>query len=256
MNSTFKQKLNEGVCVLGTMLSEVSTPNVARMMHACGFEFLIIDCEHGPFDLSQTSAIVAVCSGIGLPVIIRIPAANRELITKYMDMGATGLLLPMTSTAEQARELVKYAKYAPLGQRGISIQRAHTGYNPPPLNQYLQDANNSTVLFAQIETREGVRNIEEILGVEGMDGAFLGPNDLAGDYGCPGVLDNPQVEEGINHVLSAALKLKKPCGFISSSISLLGKWRSRGMTILSCNSEIGMMMNAGKQIVKEVSAFR
>jgi len=254
MESTFRQKLASGEFVLGTMLSEVSTPNIARIMHVCGFEFIIIDCEHGYFDLAQVAAIVAVCQGIVLPVIIRIPAAGRELITKYMDMGATGLLLPMTSTQEQAKELVKYAKYPPLGQRGLSVQRAHTNYNPPPLRQYMEDANRRTVLFAQIETREGIENIEEILAIDGIDGAMVGPNDLACDYGCPGELETPEMEEGISRILSAALQLGKPCGFISSKIPLLEKWRSRGMTILSCNSEVGMIIDAGKQIVKKINS--
>lgn len=256
MQSTFKEKLMQGTCVLGTMLSEISTPNVARIMHACGFDFLIIDCEHGYFDLSQTAALVGMSNGVGLPVIIRIPGASRELITKYMDMGADGLLLPMTSTPQQAQELVRYAKYAPLGQRGISTQRAHTNYNPPPLHQYLEEANRRTLLFAQIETREGVRNIDGILALEGIDGALIGPNDLACDYGTPGKLENPKMEQGISQVLAAAVAAGKPCGIITGKIPMLEKWRARGMTILSCNSEVGMMMDAGKKIVKDISAFR
>jgi len=256
MKSDFRQRLHDGECVLGTMLSEVSTPNVVRILHACGFEFLLVDCEHGYFDLSQTAAIVSVCGCLGMPVIIRIPEAGRELVTKYMDMGATGLLLSMTSTPEQAKQLVKYAKYAPLGQRGISVQRAHTGYNPPPLSQYIKEANDRTVLFVQIETREGIKNIEDILSIDGIDGAMIGPNDMAGDFGCPGQIENPEVEDGISKVLSTALHLHKPCGIISSNIQLLNKWHSRGMTILSCNSEVGMMLKAGKEIVKEIAAFR
>jgi len=254
MQSTLKQKIADGACVLGTMLSELSTPNIARIMHACGFEFLIIDCEHGYFDLPQVAAITAVCAGIGLPAVIRIPAVSRELITKYLDMGAAGLLLPMTSTPEQARELVRYAKYPPLGQRGLSIQRAHTNYNPPPLHQYLDEANRHTVLFAQIESREGIKNIRDILAIDGIDGALVGPNDLASDYGTPGELETPEMEEGISCVLSAAAELGKPCGFISSKIPLLEKWRSRGMTILSCNSEVGMIIEAGRQIVKKINS--
>jgi 2-dehydro-3-deoxyglucarate aldolase/4-hydroxy-2-oxoheptanedioate aldolase len=249
MKRTLKEKMEHGDFVLGTMLSEVATPNIARVLSACGFEFIIIDCEHGYFDHSQTAAILAVANGAGLSTIVRMPQASRELITKYLDMGANGLLLPMTSTSEQIKEVVRYAKYSPMGERGISTQRAHTNYNPPPLQEYMAEANRRTILFAQIETREGIANIDAILSVEGVDGALIGPNDLACDYGAPGILDNPAMAAGIDIVIAAAKRAGRSCGIISGKVPLLQKWREKGMTILSCNSEVGMIMEAGKRIV-------
>ncbi|MEH7248161.1 aldolase/citrate lyase family protein [Neobacillus niacini] len=248
MNS-FKEKIKNNQFVLGTMLSEISSPNIARMLKVGGFEYLIIDCEHGYFDYSQTAAIIGVANGIHLPVIIRIPEIRRELITKYMDMGASGLLVPMTGTKEDIEIVVKYAKYMPIGQRGVSTQRAHSEYNPPALADYFVEANNKTIIFAQIETCEGVSNIQDILSVEGVDAAIIGPNDMACDCGTPGDFNSPKMQENIDTVIAAAKAAGKPSGIISGNIPFLKECQEKGMTVFSCNSEVGMIISGAKSIV-------
>lgn len=249
-----KKQLKEGNFILGTMLSEITTPNIVRMFAAGGFNFVIIDCEHGYFDYSQVAAIVGIAKGINLPTIIRIPLISRECITKYMDMGADGLLVPMTGTKEDIKKVVDYAKYSPLGQRGISTQRAHTNYNPPPLSEYMKEANNNTIIFAQIETSEGVSNISDILSVEGVDAALVGPNDLAADLGTPGNFATEDMNNSIASVIAASKKIGKPCGIISGNIPFLKDCQGKGMTVLSCNSEVGMIISGSKKIVKEFEA--
>ncbi len=244
-----KEKIIEGKTVLGTMLSEIATPNIARILSAGGFEYIIIDCEHGYFDYSQTAAVVGISNGIGLPVIVRIPKIDRECITKYMDMGADGLLVPMTGTAQDIRRVVEYAKYAPLGKRGISTTRAHTNYNPPPLLEYTRQANDRTILFAQIETREGIQNIDEIAAVEGVDAVIIGPNDLAADLGTPGNFSTPEMSGAIQKVIDAGRRAGKPSGIIASGIPFLQQCREKGMTLFSCNSEVGMIMMGAKSII-------
>lgn len=250
MNS-LKEKIATGQTVLGTMLSEITTPNVARILAAGGFEYLIVDCEHGYFDYSQAAAIVGICNGIGFPVIIRIPKIDRECITKYMDMGADGLLVPMTGNAQDIRRAVEYAKYTPLGKRGISTTRAHTNYNPPPLLEYTRQANARTILFAQIETREGVANSGEIAAVEGVDALLVGPNDLASDLGAPGDFTTPEMMQSIQRVIDAARRGGKQSGIIASGIPFLQQCRDRGMTLFSCGSEAGMIMTGAKNIIKQ-----
>lgn len=246
-----KEYLKKEEFVLGTMVSEITTPNIARMLKAGGFSFIIIDCEHGYFDYSQAAAIVGIANGIGLSVIIRIPEIRREVITKYMDMGADGLLVPMTGTKEDIETVVRYAKYLPIGQRGVSTQRAHTEYDPPALADYFRMANDRTVIFAQIETCEGVENIDAILGVEGVDGVLIGPNDMACDCGQPGDFHTEKMQHNIDRVIAAAKSAGKPSGIISGNIPFLKECREKGMTVFSCNSETGMIIKASKQIVSE-----
>ena len=245
--NTLKQKIQQKQVILGTMLSELSTPNIIRVMKAGGLEFVIIDAEHGPFDLSQLSDLVAEANLCGLPCLVRIPEIRREWITKVLDMGADGMLVPMVSTKEDAEKIVRLAKYPPLGCRGVSTTRAHTNYNPGKLGDYFVEANNRTIILTQIETPEGIENAQDIINVEGVDALMVGPSDLSTSYGFPGDADAPVVQEAIEKVLAAAKAAGKTAGFIHSKPEKLRKWKARGMTIFSCGSELNMIKNGVKR---------
>lgn len=252
--SDLKIKIKEKSVALGTMLSEVATPNIARIMKTAGFEFIIIDCEHGYFDFSQIACIVAVGNGFKIPVIIRIPTIEREAITKVLDIGADGLLVPMVNNVQDAEQVVKFAKYAPLGSRGVSTTRAHTNYDPPLLTEYIKSANMRTILLVQLETREAISSAHKIAAVDGVDGLMIGPNDLAMDMGLPGQFETPEMDSAITSVVAAAKEAGKSSGIITSNISFLHKCMDKGMNLFSCNSEVGMMLKAAKGIVKDFRA--
>ncbi|MCI9163794.1 MAG: hypothetical protein HFG59_11185 [Lachnospiraceae bacterium] len=236
-----KQRIRAGEELTGMFLSEVAAPNLLRLMQAAGLDYVIIDCEHGSFDYSQVSALAAVGNGIHFPVIIRIPSASRECIQKYLDAGADGLLLPMTESAEQVQKMVRYGLYAPEGKRGISTMRPHSNYNPGRLAEYTKKANDRVMLFVQIETKKGVEGIGEILKVPGVDGVWIGPNDLACDLGGIGDFSVPGMEESIERVIAAAKACRLPCGIISSKADMIRKYREKGMTMFSCDSEMGLL---------------
>jgi len=249
-----KEKVNARSVVFGTMLSEIATPNVVRIMQIAGFEFIIVDCEHGYFDFSQAAQIIAVGNGFGMPILIRIPTIEREAIIKVLDMGADGLLVPMVNSEQDAWQVVNYAKYAPTGNRGISTTRAHTNYNPPPLTEYIKSANAQTIVLVQLETREAIRNARKIASVDGVDGLMIGPNDLAMDMGAPGQFETAEMDDAITSVIAAAREAGKSSGIIASSVPFLHKCMQKGMNVFSCNSEVGMMIKAAKGIVKDLRA--
>lgn len=248
---TMKEKIQNREIVLGTMLSEISTPNVVRIMKTAGFEFMIVDCEHGYFDFSQLSAITSIANGFGMTLIVRVPSISKEFITRVLDMGVDGILVPMVNTVEDARHAVALTKYPPMGTRGISTTRAHTNYAPPPLHEYVEIANKHTIVFVQIESQEGVNNVDEIAAVEGVDALMVGPNDMAMDFGHPGNLEMPDITAAIERVVEAANKVNKPSGIIDSRINFLHKWQQKGMRVFSCGSEVGMMMDCAKKKYKE-----
>ncbi len=246
-----KEKLQCGETVLGTMLSEVATPNVVRVLQAAGYDFVIIDCEHGYFDFSQVANLITAGNGFGIPMLIRIPAIERQYITKVLDMGADGLLVPMVSTREDAERVVAYAKYHPLGKRGISTTRPHTNYAPPPLHEYCEIANRRTLVLVQIETRLGAKNAAEIARVEGIDALMVGPNDLAADCGAPGELDTEAMKTAIRTIIAGAKEGGKASGIIESHVDFLHQWAREGMKVFSCNSEIGLLLQAARQTKKQ-----
>ena len=226
----------------GVMINEIAFSNLPVLFRQCGLDFYIIDGEHGAFDYREFyQMICAARLAGGIETIVRLPSNARKDIIKLMDMGADSLLLPMTNGAEDIRQVVKYAKYSPLGERGISTMRAHTLYNPPPLKEYMRTANARTRVYAQIETVAGVEHIDEILEEEGVAGFFMGPNDLSDAYGCPGEKAAPQILEAIGKTVESARRHKKTSGIITENAAYLQRAREAGMTMFSCGSELSLL---------------
>lgn len=249
-----KKKIKAGEEVLGAFLSEIAAPNLLRLMQAAGLDYVIVDCEHGYFDYSQVAALAAVGNGIHFPVIVRVPSVARETIQKYLDAGVDGILVPMLETKEQAELLVQYGKYAPDGKRGISTMRPHSDYNPGKLTEYTEKANKRTMFFAQIETRRGVENIDSITATVGLDGIFIGPNDLACDLGTMGNFATPEMESCIDTVIASAKKAGLACGIITSKTEFIKDCRKKGMNMFSCDSELGLLKKGITEMRAHVSA--
>lgn len=226
----------------GIMINEIAFSNLPVLFRQCGLDFYIIDGEHGAFDYREFYQMIGAARiAGGIETIVRLPSNARKDIIKLMDMGADSLLLPMTNGAEDIRQVVRYAKYSPVGERGISTMRAHTLYAPPPLKEYMRTANAHTRVYAQIETVEGVEHIDEILEVEGVAGFFMGPNDLSDAYGCLGEKAAPQILEAIARTAESARRHKKTSGIITENAAYLQRAREAGMTMFSCGSELSLL---------------
>jgi 2-dehydro-3-deoxyglucarate aldolase/4-hydroxy-2-oxoheptanedioate aldolase len=224
----------------GIMLSEINFPPVALILKKHGYDFMIIDCEHGPFDYRAAADIILTCRLTGLQVFVRVPDNRREVVIKYKDMGADGLILPMTESPEQIARVVGYCKYPPDGKRGVSTMRAHTLYNPGDLRGYMAAANSSGKVFAQIETAAGLSRIGEVCAVKGVDGVFFGPNDFAADCGCIG-LDKTPVLNALKAVARGAAASGKSAGIITSDKELLLAASSEQYAYYSIGSELSAL---------------
>jgi 2-dehydro-3-deoxyglucarate aldolase/4-hydroxy-2-oxoheptanedioate aldolase len=253
MRNDLKTRLKKGEGVLGTMITVFDNPEIVKIVKVCGFDFFVIDCEHGGFDYSAVANMLALSREAGIPGIIRIPEVKREVVLKYMEMGSGGLLLPNTDTAEQAKLLVDYAKYYPMGNRGVSLLRPHTGFEPVgSAVQYMQALNAETVLMAQIESPTAVENVEAILAVDGIDAVFVGPNDLSQSMGIMGQTDHPDFIAAVDHVIEAAREKGKYSGIHLMSSSALKPWIDKGMSLNLWGNEIVFMMNSAKPGVTEI----
>ena len=237
---------------VGLMLSEIAFSNMPIIFKNSGLDFFILDCEHGAFDYSDISKIVTTAKLCGLKVIIRIPDNSRRDIIRFMDMGATGLLLPMTNCKEDIEKVVKYAKYQPVGERGVSTMRAHTLYNPPKVTDYMPMANARTKVFAQIETVAGVQNVNDILAVNGVDGVFVGPNDLSADYGCLSNSQAPEILNAIQQVGSECKKQGKIGGIITTNKIYNKCAEESGLEMFSVGSELNAISLYCKDIVAKI----
>ena len=233
-------KLRRNEPAFGVMLRAVRMPAVVLMARHAGFDFVMVDMEHGTYSLGEAENLFSAAAGAGLDAYVRVPELSRGCVSRALDSGARGVMAPMLETAEQARALVGWAKYPPLGGRGLATSGAHTGWHRGlAAADIMAEANRSTLSIAQIETARAVANIEEIAQVEGLDALLIGPNDLAVSLGCPGNLDTPEEAEAIASVAEAAQRNGKIFG-MHASAAMLSRWAGKGLRLVmhSLDSEI------------------
>jgi len=201
MHNRIKEKLARGESSIGTW-QMIGHPVVTEIMAQAGFDWVVLDIEHGIFDWPAALGHVQVIQGHGCPVLLRLPINAPEHFKWALDTGAEGVIVPMIRTVEDARRAIAYAKYPPQGERGISIGRAHA-YGAA-FDDYVATANAETLVALQIEHIDAVRNIEGICALPGLDVVFVGPYDLSGTMGLMGQVTHPEVEAAMVRVVRAA----------------------------------------------------
>jgi len=186
-------------------------PSIAEIMAKSGFDWLVIDMEHSPIGISEAEELIRVIHLCGLPVLVRVGENNSNLIKRVMDSGASGTIVPMVNTKEQATQAVEAVKYPPAGKRGVGLARAQ-GYGILFEEYHGWVAKESTVIV-QIEHIQAVKNIDAILSVDGVDGFIVGPYDLSASLGIPGQFDHPAMLEALETIKNVVNKGTKHSGF-------------------------------------------
>ena len=196
------QVLRTGSCVVGSWIN-TGSPIVAELMAAVGFDFLTVDAEHSAVDVPQAQVLFQAIRA-GNPdcaPLVRLPGKDYATTKRYLDAGAVGVIAPLINSAEQARELVQAVKYPPQGRRGVGFCRANMyGMH---FDEAVASANDQTLVCVQIEHVNGVRHVDEILSVPGVDAVFIGPYDLSASMGITGQFDHPDIVEARQRVLDA-----------------------------------------------------
>jgi len=205
-----KQKLQAGQLVYGGWIT-LPCPAVAEVMALSGLDFLVIDTEHGAINIESVQAILQAMAGTDVVPIIRLAGSQRMFANKILDTGPLGIIVPMVSSPEEARATVSAALYPPEGTRGIGLGRAQ-GYELDRREEYLKVANELMLVTVQVEHRDGVECIEEIVATPGIDLVFLGPADLAGSMGYRTQPGHPDVAKAIDRVAQAARRARIPVG--------------------------------------------
>lgn len=210
----------------GTFIKILTNPAITILAKNAKLDFLFYDCEHGMYTYETLHDLVLMGNAIEIPSFIRVPQLARGDVSRALDCGATGVMVPMIETKEQAELLVEWSKYPPIGNRGYS-GGANTNYAPSGNHKNnMAELNNSVISIAQIETESAIKNIEDILSVEGIDAAIVGPADLAISLGFPGDYLNPKEIEAINKVAAACRKYKKGFGIIGK-LALIEKYKDQ-----------------------------
>jgi 2-keto-3-deoxy-L-rhamnonate aldolase RhmA len=222
-----RKRLNDGATLLGSWL-QLPDPLAARILAAQGFDWLALDCEHGPVDLSDIPSIFAQIHAHGVGAMARLPAVDSIWIRRVLDCGADGIIAPMVNNVALARDLVRHAKYPPLGERGFGFALANEYGQTFPA--YAAEANDDLLVIAQIEHIEAVKCIDDILAVEGIDGVIIGPYDLSGSMDLVGQVGHPEVQAAASRVLQACQAAGKAAGYhvVSTDPEAAGPFLEQG----------------------------
>ncbi len=200
----------KGQVLIGSWIT-IPHPAIAEIMAKAGFEWLTVDMEHSPIGVSAAEEMIRVIRLCGLPVLVRVGENSPLLIKRAMDSGASGVIVPMISTAQEARAAVEAVKYPPLGQRGVGLARAQ-GYGTL-FQEYYRWVAEESIVIVQIEHIQAVKNLDAILAVEHVDGCMIGPYDLSASLGVPGQFDHPDMIKALNMIKKAIQRKAKPFGF-------------------------------------------
>ena len=194
MNNKTKEKLKQGKTVIGTMAKTYRSPEIAQMMAVAGFDFFIIDTEHYPYNPETVSDIIRAARGAQIDCIVRVAGQSPHLLSLPLDYGAQGLMIPRVNTKEQAQQIITAGKYYPLGLRGMSPASGHSDYfKVEDTVAFMNQANEQTLILAQVESETAVNNLDQILEVEGIDVLFVGPFDLSQTLKIPGQINHPRM---------------------------------------------------------------
>jgi len=243
-----KDKWKRGKRTTGIIVA-TPVPALVEIAGLAGFDFVFIDAEHGPLSVTQCEDLVRAAEAKGIVPIIRVRKNDLELILRYMDIGAIGVIVPGVRNKEEADAVVRAIKYRPRGDRGLAATRSSDYGLGMPLKDYVKFANEETIALVSCENADAVENIEEILSVDDLDGAFIGANDLSQDLGVPAQTNHPIVQAAIERVEKKAFKTGKVLGTVVRAGETAQMYYDKGYLVV-LTSALGLYASAAKAFVK------
>ena len=237
MLTDFKARLTNGDAFIGAFIC-LPSPESAEIFAEVGYDWLILDTEHGPFDILLAQRMLQAV-GTRCPCVVRVPSNEEVWIKKALDTGPSGILVPLVHTAEIAERIVRACKYAPEGVRGMGGARAHrygVGFQ-----EYVVRANREIAVIVQAEHIEAVENIEAIARVPGIDAIFVGPYDLSASMGKPGQVKDPDVQTAIRKIRDATLRADVKLGIYCSEAEEARNCLKEGYTLIGMSTDLNYL---------------
>ncbi|MEZ4862661.1 MAG: aldolase/citrate lyase family protein [Caldilineaceae bacterium] len=245
----FKQRLAEGKVPVGHMIGEFGTRGIAQMLGLADLDFVLIDTEHAPFTPAQLADLVSWFKVGEIAPFVRIPQVEYHFIARTLDLGALGIMIPNVKTPEQAKAIVNAAKYAPLGDRGVILGNTQTDYqtvNPPEFMAY---ANQNTTVICQIESVQGLDNLEAIAQTPGVDVLWVGHFDLTNSMGIPGDFQSQRFKDALKEVVDVSRQYGLGAGIQPGNLAQAQEWMEIGYNVISYGIDFAVYTGAMQQAV-------
>lgn len=251
MNNALKAKLQNGEKPIG-MFFDTASEYIMECLGRTGLDFVIIDNEHSPIEAETSARLIRIAELSGLTPLCRVRDSSRPAILKLLDVGAQGLIIPNVHTVEQVRDIISYARYYPIGQRGFCPSRkdgwGFDGLGSVP--ETMEHFNRETLIIPQCETVGALEHIEEIAAIDGVDGIFVGPFDLSISMGIPGDFANPVFQAALTRIINACRAAGKWCIFFTGSVEGVADGFARGFDGMAYSLDAAVFIEAVKERVE------
>jgi 4-hydroxy-2-oxoheptanedioate aldolase len=232
----------------------LSDPYVSELMAGSGFDWMLIDTEHAPADVESVLAQLHAVSAYDVAKVVRPAKNDTVLIKRFLDIGVQTLLIPYVQSAKEAQAAVAAMRYAPEGIRGVSTITRATGFGR--VKNYMQDAASQLCLLVQIESVAGLEALEEIAAVDGVDGIFIGPADLAASLGYPGQNDHPDVKAAVEGAIKRIKACGKPAGVLTLDTTYAKRLIATGTTFTAVGLDATLLVRATEALAQEFKPAR
>ena len=243
----FKHAIAAGQLQIGLWCS-LCSPITAEIVSHSGFDWLLLDTEHSPNEVPDVLAQLQAVQAGTASAIVR-PAWNDiVLIKRFLDIGAQTLLIPFVQTPDEARRAVEATRYPPGGIRGITGSGRASRYGR--VKDYLKNASHEICLLVQVETRSALDQIEAIASVDGIDGVFIGPNDLAASFGQIGNWGHPEVQAALKDAVERLKKIGKPAGILTPNEEEAKRFIQWGYTFVAVGADLGLLARGADALAK------
>jgi 4-hydroxy-2-oxoheptanedioate aldolase len=245
--NVFKHAIARGELQIGLWCS-LCSPITAEIVSHSGFDWLLLDTEHSPNEVPDVLGQLQAVQAGTASAIVR-PAWNDiVLIKRFLDIGAQTLLIPFVQTPEEARRAVKATRYPPGGIRGITGSGRASRYGR--VKDYLQNASQEICLLVQVETKSALDQIEAIASVDGIDGVFIGPNDLSASFGHIGNWGHPDVQAALEDAVRRLTKIGKPAGILTPNEEEAKRFIQWGYTFVAVGADLGLLARGADALAK------
>jgi 2-keto-3-deoxy-L-rhamnonate aldolase RhmA len=247
-----KQTLAQNRIPVGHMLQEFATRGVAQILEQAGLDFVIIDMEHTSFSMADTANLIAWFKATSIAPIVRVPQVERHLISRVMDAGALGIMVPDVHTPDQLEAVVKFVKYPPDGERGAAVGLAHTNFQRVNAQDFMRYSNENTTIICQIESPEGLERLDAIAATPGLDMLWVGHFDLSLTLGILGQFQHETFLGALRAVVAVAKMHGLAIGAQPRSIDQAQEWVTIGFNVISFASDVNVYLSAMEAAVAGV----
>lgn len=252
LRNPLKEKLQAGDIALSMSVRLVTSPEIALIAKTAGFDSLYVDLEHNALSIGDCSRICMAALQASVTPMVRVPNHEADYISRVLDMGALGIIAPHVSSAEDARKVVRYAKYPPLGARSAAGLLPHFEFRRIPMDVANAAMDAATMVVAMIESREALEKVEEIAAVDGVDLLLVGTQDLCADLGIMGQSDHSSIREAYARVIAACKANGKHVGVggLATRPDLMAQYVSAGARYLSLGFDLAFLLDAAAERVR------